>query len=317
MPLSVQKRATCLVSCAISAMCLLETRDSWATTCTMAAPPITLPVKVPSVLAVPKNTPNGTLLYSSPDVQVTDQARYRCNGGSPWGYVNALGPTYATGPSPIGSTGLAWNWIYYGEPARAYPGGVPVMYAGQNFTGTISSLQIYKVGNVSSGTVHAGTIGSMRAGTNNVDILLMQLTNSMTVTEASCQTPNVNVDLGKRRTSEFKGVGSSVGRTPFKIRLENCPSGITAVSFQLDPVNAPINTTQGLLSIYGGGATGVGIQITDENAQPVTLGQRIRLPGSVPGADVEIPLYASYYKTAQQVGGGLVSAAMQFTITYQ
>ncbi|EXF95735.1 hypothetical protein HK44_023730 [Pseudomonas fluorescens HK44] len=191
------------------------------------------------------------------------------------------------------------------------------MSAGQNFTGTFSGLQIFKIGNVSSGSLPAGTIGTMRAGTNNVDLLVMKLSNSITVIEASCQTPTVHVNLGKHRISEFGAVGSTVGQTPFNIRLDNCPSGLSGISYQLDPITPAFNASQGILTVSGGGASGVGIQITDENNASVRLGERLRFLDTPPSGNLTIPLRAAYYKTAQQVSSGPANAAMQFTITYQ
>jgi type 1 fimbria pilin len=183
--------------------------------------------------------------------------------------------------------------------------------------GTTNALQIVKIGAVSAGTVASGVIGTLRLGSNNLDVVRMSLSRAMILTEVSCQTPSVNVALGKHRTSEFGAVGSTTGQTAFNIQLNSCPSGLGGISYRLDPVNTAFNAEQGILALDTGGATGVGIQITNASNGAIALGEVHSFRTAPPSGNYSIPLRAAYYKTANTVTGGVANASMQFTITYQ
>ncbi len=133
----------------------------------------------------------------------------------------------------------------------------------------------------------------------------------------SCQTPSVDVPLGKQFSNKFKGVGSTIGEKAFSIQLNNCPAGINSITYRLDPLNTPVDANNGILALDSGGATGVGIKITDNNGSAISLGKTINFLSNVAAGSYTIPLKAAYYKTSDTVVGGSANASMQFTITYQ
>ncbi|OUM71659.1 hypothetical protein AUC60_22105 [Pseudomonas caspiana] len=188
---------------------------------------------------------------------------------------------------------------------------------GAGINGTTAVLQIVKIGTVTSGSISGGIIGTFRVGSNNLDVSRMSLSNAINITEVSCQTPSVNVALGKHRVSEFGAVGSITGQTAFNIQLNNCPGGLGGISYRLDPVNTAFNASQGILALDTGGATGVGIQITDDRNAAIGLGAAKRFLTAPSSGNYSIPLRAAYYKTANTVTGGPANASLQFTITYQ
>ncbi|SQH32417.1 fimbrial protein [Pseudomonas mucidolens] len=218
-------------------------------------------------------------------------------------------------PSPIGSTGLGWRWVYNGRFLGAYPSSDTLApnYA-YTLINTTYAIALYKIGEITPGSIPAGEVGThaVTGGT----IATMTLSNAIALTEVSCQTPSVNVDLGKQRSSQFGGVGTTIGKKAFNINLTNCPLGLGGISYRLDPVNTAFDAQTGVLALDEGGATGVGIQITDDSDKAVSLGETHQFRRGTSLNHV-IPLKAAYYKTANTVTGGKANASMQFTITYQ
>ncbi|WP_349973419.1 fimbrial protein [Pseudomonas caspiana] len=290
--------------------------QSWATCSFLGSDNnSTFTVTVPATLAVPKNTPNGTELFRSSPVTLSNVPGVTCSGDG-WGYYNSRGATAESDPSPIGTTGLGWRYIYQGYELRGHPS-AGTFSGGAGINGTTAALQIVKIGTVTSGSISGGVIGTFRVGSNNLDVSRMSLSNAINITEVSCQTPSVNVALGKHRSSEFGAVGSSIGQTAFNIQLNNCPGGLGGISYRLDPVNTAFNAGQGILALDAGGATGVGIQITNASNGAIGLGEVHGFRTAPPAGNYSIPLRAAYYKTANTVTGGPANASLQFTITYQ
>lgn len=292
---------------------------SWGT-CTLSGTNAntTFLITVPATPSVPKNIPIGTEVYRSSAVALSGYSNFTCNN-DPWGYFNNQGATSTSGPSPIGDTGLGWAWVYRSAAVGPYPKAAGTLSGNRGFNGTsaASALQIVKMADVVAGTIPGGTIGTLRVGTNNVEAASMVLSNAMNITEVSCQTPSVNVALGKQRSGEFGAVGSIIGQKAFNIQLNDCPSGLSNISYRLDPVNTAFDATKGILALDAGGATGVGIQITDGNSTAVGLGVVKRFLTAPVSGSYSIPLRAAYYKTASTVTPGVAKASMQFTITYQ
>lgn len=143
-----------------------------------------------------------------------------------------------------------------------------------------------------------------------------------TVTQASA---NQTVGLGYTGTDKFKGVGTTVGKTPFSLNLQNCYN-YPVVSLTLngtadgDLANAAEN---GVLASTGR-ASGIGVQILDNsasgNAAPIPLNAPWAA-GTVKGSGVSdtmsIPLAARYIQTKSQMGPGNVAATATIQFTYQ
>lgn len=280
--------------------------------CTISKEPVTFTVNVPTTLNIPRDTPVGAEVYRSPPVTLTGSPSFTCgtydNGYS--GY-RSVGETAASGPSPLGTTGLAWQLVTQ-YPVSPYP-------KGTRYTGTFSikyaSIVLYKIGNIDFATLNPGTLGSYVVDGNPV--FYLATSNAITPAVSSCTTPSINVPLGKQYSSKFKGVGSTIGERTFSIQLNNCPAGINSISYRLDPVNAALDARNGILALDPGGATGVGIKVTDSNGATVGLGKTFNFLTNVSAGNYNIPLKAAYYKTSDTVMGGAANASMQFTITYQ
>jgi len=281
--------------------------------CKISYAPVTFTVNVPSFLNIPRDTPNGAEVYRSPDVTLTGPPTFSCGvyDYSFSGY-SSVGGTSATGPSLLGTSGLAWQMVTDGLLLPPYPKGTS--YSG-TFSIKTAGIRIYKVGEIDLTALSSGTLGSFLIGGN--PLFHLATSNSITPVVSSCTTPSINVPLGKQSSNDFKGVGSTVGERHFNIQLNNCPAGINSISYRLDPVNAAFDAKNGILALDPGGATGVGIKIMDSNGAAVALGQTLNFSNSVAAGSYSIPLKAAYYKISDTVVGGAANASMQFTVTYQ
>ncbi|WP_157720777.1 fimbrial protein [Pseudomonas mucidolens] len=281
--------------------------------CTISKEPVTFIVNVPSTLNIPRDTPIGTEVYRSPLIALPGSPSFTCgNYDYSFSGYNSVGGTPASGPSPLGTSGLAWQMVANGFLQSPYPKSTA-------YTGTFNiknaGIRIYKIGEVDFTALDSGTLGAFLIG--GKPLFYLATSNAITPAVSSCTTPSINVPLGKQYSSKFKGVGSTIGEKTFSIQLNNCPAGINSISYRLDPVNTALDARNGILALDPGGATGVGIKVTDSNGAPVGLGQTFNFLKNVSAGNYNIPLKAAYYKTSDTVVGGAANASMQFTITYQ
>jgi len=159
--------------------------------------------------------------------------------------------------------------------------------------------------------------------------------------DRTCSTPvtDKTVLLPHVNTAEFVGVGTVAGNTPFTLDLSNCSPHIASIEYKLTPVRIsahghnptvlettpwPLTTPQGTLPLSPHStATGVLVQVLDENGTPVRFDRTTRLvastsggytPGSPSGT---ISLQAQYLQTAPAVTAGSVYATMSVLYMYK
>ena len=131
-----------------------------------------------------------------------------------------------------------------------------------------------------------------------------------------CTAANVTVNLGTHQATAFKGIGSTTAATSFNIQLTNCPTGMNAITYQIDPTTAVNGSELSVVTLNPSStATGVGVQLLNGSGAPLPLGSSASLGNA--GGSYTIPLQARFYQTDASVKGGTANAAMTFTITYQ
>lgn len=138
------------------------------------------------------------------------------------------------------------------------------------------------------------------------------------ITQSTCQTPNVPVDMGTVSAGDFEGVDTKTTPKDFKIMLKNCPGGMNSIKYQLDPTTPIKDKSNSVITLQAGGATGVGLQLMDNSGSAVPLQEAIPVSdyhGS--GGNFTIPLKAAYYQTDSKITGGAANAAVDFTMTYE
>ncbi len=153
------------------------------------------------------------------------------------------------------------------------------------------------------------------------DVMTVSLAeNSFNVVPGTCSTPDVAVNLDAHASHVFRGRGSVSPRKNFAIELNNCPSSIRSIQYQLDALTAIVDATNSVVSLNTAlsTATGVGVQVLSPLGSPFPIGRPIRLAsGFVVGRGGRIPLAARFYQTGSSVSPGTASTMMSFTITYQ
>lgn len=136
---------------------------------------------------------------------------------------------------------------------------------------------------------------------------------------------NQDVPLGSYSVSKSSGLGSGIGQTsraiPFTIQL-NCEallSGTFDVMMQFDGDAIGGLSDSGVVALNSGStASGLGVQILNENQQPIALATPFSVASfPLSNALVSVPLYARYYQTASTVTPGTANAVATYTISYQ
>lgn len=224
--------------------------------------------------------------------------------------VNSYGPGRSFGPYSITDSG--W-WI-----AGAYPG----PFFGVSF-GTSIAFAFVKTGPITPGTVSLGAVAQAAMADQGIVAttrLPVTVTGSPVFTAAACTTPNIPVDLGTHRTSEFSGPNSVTSSVNFDLALNNCPAGMNAIQYQVDAVTPIISATNSVVALDASStASGVGLQLLNGSGTPFPLGSAQTFSGysSATGGSYTIPFKARYLQTGSTVGPGRANSVMTFTMTYQ
>ncbi|AQV98719.1 type 1 fimbrial protein [Cupriavidus necator] len=185
-----------------------------------------------------------------------------------------------------------------------------------------------KTGPIAAGTVSlAGTVAQIgmaqlsgSAYINLQQVVPAVVTGNPVFNELACTTPNVTVNMGTHKNSEFTGAGSFTSSTGFSIALNNCPAGINLVKYQVDAATTILNPSNSVVALDSAStAAGVGVQLLDDTGSVVPLGTAKTLSGysTGTGGSYTIPLKARYYQTGATVTAGTANSAMTFTMTYQ
>ena len=148
------------------------------------------------------------------------------------------------------------------------------------------------------------------------------------IKQSTCQvtsdTQNKEVYLGTYPTSAFPTVGSKSASKAFQISLEKCDAGDYSLRFDGNTVAG----NPDLLSVSnvggtGAAATGVGIEITDNNGKPFAIGDGSNINDDVAKVTIAADgkatfnLQARYRSFDSNVTAGLANATSPFTIEYK
>jgi type 1 fimbria pilin len=277
----------------------------------------TITITPPESIFVPRNTPNGTVIYTSAYVSPSNETYVRCDGDN-IGVKNLVGDPPINPASnsifPIGNTGLGFRWKISSNYLAPY--GVLQGYD-IAVAGGVYAFELVKIGPVMEGAeVPAADVATYAAGSIN-PMATMNLTHRIVVTPQTCTTSDVPVLMGTQKTSGFSGINTRLLPVPFSIKLNACPMGIKSVKYRLDP-NTKFDQTTSVVDLSTGStAKGVGVQILDNSNNPTPLGVD-NVSGYSPGSsNFSIPLKAAYYQTGSSVTGGSANTSLTFTMTYE
>ncbi|WPN72687.1 MULTISPECIES: fimbrial protein [Pseudomonas] len=268
----------------------------------------TITMQVPATLSIPRDTPNGTVIYESPPLTMgPTPSSYKCTNEFSYGVQNNVGVSksgdlvYA-----IGNTGLAWQWSFKDDVTIPIYPGIRREAGGFGWDTTRHVLRLFKIADVIDvQRIPAGTLGTFHA--DGVSPLAMA-TNGTTIVPQSCETPDIKVDMGSHDMSSFAENGAYSEPVKFDISLNNCPPGIKKVTYTLKPTptSPSQNSTRGIVQLSADStAQGVALQVLNSDGNPLVLNQSYVFADypSV-GGNLKIPLSARYFRVAETGGNG-------------
>ncbi|WP_193099522.1 fimbrial protein [Burkholderia sp. Z1] len=259
------------------------------------------------------------------------------------------GATYTVWNTNVPGVGVAIGVTTYANQCGTQPwidlskstaSQIPLPWAGWvcNTSGTVTSITnggqiqaaLVKTGPITAGTVTGGVlvVGASATGTGGSapytvaasPLVSFSLTPTI-VNVAACITPNVTVNMGSTMQSAFKGIGSTTSPAiPVTVAVNACPSGLNTIQYQFIPVNAVLDSTNGVLALSSDStASGIGLQLKDNNGNALKYNTQYTLTSysKSTGGSYTIPLTARYYQTAASVKAGSANAVLTFTMTYQ
>lgn len=175
--------------------------------------------------------------------------------------------------------------------------------------------------------INAFDVGSLISG-KDASFNFTNIKTGITVKDQTCSVAgdtNLPVPLGSYTTNPSSGLGSGIGQTSattaFNIQL-NCEallSGSFDVMMQLDGDASGGLSDLGVVALNSAStASGVGVQILNENQQPIALATPFNIATyPLSSALITVPLYARYYQTATKINPGSANAVATYTLSYQ
>ena len=280
--------------------------------------------QIPSTLSIPRDSPNGTVIFQAEVTPGVINSSYYCSTSYSMGIKNNVG---ATTPAhelfPIGDTGIAWKLHSFtaNRYLRGYIDPDFILAAGGYGFGTARyRLELVKVNDVAGGAViPSGVLGYLQAG--ELSALSIQ-TNGASVLAASCETPNIDVRMGTFTLSDI-GIaqGSISDPVAFGIKLNNCPVGINKITYRFTRVGETAGYKNGVIRLNSSStAKGIGIQIKHSDGSPAVIDgatQKIYDGYDSKGGNFEIPMTAAYIHIDNEyLKPGTANAELKFTIEY-
>ncbi|MEQ4531277.1 MAG: fimbrial protein [Mixta sp.] len=122
------------------------------------------------------------------------------------------------------------------------------------------------------------------------------------------------VPMGSVNKSSFTGKGSIASTTQFVLTLKDCPAINARVKFD----GPTYEGDEAVLALNPGAgvATGVGIQLYDQNMTALPLFNPSSPYALEEGVDNDLKFYASYIAMASSVTAGPANAVATFTMNY-
>ncbi|WP_199637757.1 fimbrial protein [Serratia sp. PAMC26656] len=139
------------------------------------------------------------------------------------------------------------------------------------------------------------------------------------ITDQSCTvdttSKNKEVVLGKVSKDAFT-LGKTAGAKQFSLVLKDCPKTVSGATVRFD--GTKVVGQAGLLELTAAtdAATGVGVQLLDDQNNVINLGADSRIYTLVSTGDNTLDFMARYYAYAA-VGTGSANATANFTVVYQ
>lgn len=314
---------------------VISQQPAWGITayCKMAAgaPPTMAPL--PPELVVPRDAPEGLVLFDTQRWIQGGKAEVDCGGflqhGDLWlrrGFLSGASvPGHANVyPSGVPGVGIRVAWSRDANTLPAQMSGGEFMNSprktdalawGRYTPASNWWIQLIKTGPISSGTYSIPSVEvhyhDERANALVFPAIAIAFqTRSCRLVEGSVLTRT----LHKTWLKDFSGIGSTAWPLDVSIDLECDPD--LDIAYRLDGLTHDASTLKNTFGITM--ARGVGVQLTDLQNIPLSIGSEYPLGRSViVEKRVRIPLMARYRQVAEQVTPGHVVATATLTLFYR
>jgi len=299
----------------------------------------------PATITVPTNPAVGTVLWTSaPITPPTPYLLLDCYNSTSSGIANTVGGQPSSGDNTLFPTNVPW--LSYRilqpdttSPLQVYPNQT---IAGNNGGGiqfsVASALQLVVTGPITYSGLLSGQLGVWqmnyytevcirqgRRGCNqygwqsSLQPLATFTTSTVRFVVPACTVAvdQTVVTLPTVMTSNFNGLNSTTGQTPFAVQLTCSASTNLSITLATTSPATGVSGTGVIAPTSGSNmAAGVGVQIRDGNGHSISFGTPLSA-GTTSSGPYAIPFYARYYQTATTISGGKVSATATYTLTYQ
>lgn len=187
------------------------------------------------------------------------------------------------------------------------------------------TVEIIKTGQVTqSGALKGGALARTQQENNfpyNSTWIYSTLripNNAVKINSLKCTTyaNNYNINLGTWYDTQFKNIGNVSQNKTIPIKL-SCAAG-TNIKATVTSNAGYIDASSGKLKLSGANqATGIGIQIIDENNNPVALNTPIRVRNNTSSGDYIFNWKARYIKTGNVIKPGSANSTAVVNILYE
>lgn len=114
-------------------------------------------------------------------------------------------------------------------------------------------------------------------------------------------------------------LSGGLGATNFNISLKCDSDSVVGITLDAAPGIGVIDADSGTIDLLGvsGGATGVGVQVLEQNQKPMALRARNDFGSISANVTFVHPYYVRYVRTVGALNAGIVKSAITFTMDYQ
>lgn len=188
------------------------------------------------------------------------------------------------------------------------------------FLTLVKTKQVTQSGYIKSGNV-ANLTQTNTAPSNSTWYLstLVIPANAIRINVLSCSLKSTvpTINLGDWYDTQFPAIGSTSTEVAIPITL-NCLAG-TNIKATVTATSGTINASQGQLALSGGAdkATGVAIQLIDQNNNPIPLNSKRTIKDNVAEGEYIFGWKARYIKTADKITPGPANGTATINILYE
>lgn len=141
------------------------------------------------------------------------------------------------------------------------------------------------------------------------------ITDNVCVVDAASK--NQDVQMGNIDRLEFPVAGATAAAKKFTLVLKNCPETVTGATVRFDGTQVPGDNSVLALTAGTDTATGVGIQISDDQNKVIPLYEDSSVYDLKSTGENKLNFTARYISLTDNVTVGKANAVTQFTIDYK